>query len=188
MNGTHETIRTLWSTDRKSRVKVFQRADGTFGFLEERYSDDEFEKCWIPYFGQTESFCATEDIAIREATSRVAWLAEMFALFEDVDGLPTQFPDPAPSQIDGARVLQVNILRRGHRHTGNCIHRRNGFGQGPATCLAICQYDGGDDYYLFSCDEKWAVLSDTCHLSLDEAMRQAELEYAGTSGTWEEPA
>lgn len=91
-----EIVRTLWSTDRKSRVIVFRRTDGTFGFLEERYSDDELEKCWIPYFGETESFCATEDIAMREATSRIAWLAEMLATFEDVDGLPRQHPDPPP--------------------------------------------------------------------------------------------
>jgi hypothetical protein len=185
MNATRETIRTLWSADRKSRVNVFRRADGSFGFLEERYSDIEFEKYWIPYFGETESFCATEDIAMREATSRVAWLAEMLASFEDVDALPRQHHDPAPSRIDGACVLQVNILHRRHRHSGNCIHRSNGLVQGPAVCLAICQYDEDDGYYLFSCDEKWNVLSDTYHSSLDEAIRQAEFEYTGTSDTWE---
>jgi hypothetical protein len=185
MNAARETVRTLWSADRTSRVNVFRRADGSFGFLEERYSDDGLEKCWIPHFGETESFCATEDIAMREATSRVAWLAEMLASFEDVDGLPRQFPAPPPSQIDGARVLHFNILSREHRHTGKCIHRSNGLVQGPTSCLAICQYDGDDGYYLFSCDEKWDVLSDTCHSSLDQALRQAEFEYAGTSGTWE---
>ena len=183
-----ESIRTLWSTDRKSRVNIFRRNDGTYGFLEERYSDAEFENCWIPHFGDTESFCATEEIAIREVTSRVPWLAKMVASVEEIDGLTRPNPSPPPLRIGDASVVRINALDLRHRHTGNCVHRRSDLAQAPAICLAICQYDNDVGYYLFSCDENWSVLSDTYHSSVDEAMRQAEFEYSGTSNTWEEIA
>lgn len=58
---------------------------------------------------------------------------------------------------------------------------------GPATGLAICQYDGADAYYLFGCDERWEVVTDTYHLSVEEAKIQAEFEYLGVSETWAKP-
>lgn len=121
-----------------------------------------------------------------EVTSRVPWLAEMVASFEEIGGMPRPLPEPAPPKIGDSRVLCFCVLDRRHRHTGNCIHRRGDVVQGPAICLAVCQYLGDDGYYLFSCNEKWDVMADTYHVSIDEAKQQAEFEYSGTLGTWVE--
>ena len=55
---------------------------------------------------------------------------------------------------------------------------------GPAAALAICQYEGDSQYYLFYCDDEWNVRTDTCHQSLDDAKDQAEFEYEGVSALW----
>ena len=112
----------------------------------------------------------------------------MVASVEEIDGLTRPNPSPPPLRIGDASVVRINALDLRHRHTGNCVHRRSDLAQAPAICLAICQYDNDVGYYLFSCDENWSVLSDTYHSSVDEAMRQAEFEYSGTSNTWEEIA
>lgn len=183
--GTRETIRTLWSSDRKARAHIFRRADGTYGFFEERISNDPYEaNCWIPYFGETESYCATEDIALREVLARIPWLAEMIATFREIDGLPTPNPADPPIAINDAKVICVTILDRRHRYTGNCLQLRDGHALFPPYGLAICKYDEDDGYYLFACDDEWRVQSDTYHASIDEARAQAEFEYCGTSSTW----
>ena len=55
----------------------------------------------------------------------------------------------------------------------------------PARGLAICRYDGEDGYYLVFCDALWEAVTDTWHETLEAAMRQAEFEYVGVSGTWQ---
>ena len=69
------TIQTIQDEEGKRRVIIFQRADGTFGFEEERYSDDELEQCWIPYGRYFISICDTYETALSEARGRVDWLA-----------------------------------------------------------------------------------------------------------------
>ena len=59
---------------------------------------------------------------------------------------------------------------------------------GPMAGLAICQYDGEDAFYLFSCDSEWRTVTDTWHQTVDEAKNQAEFEYQGVSKTWVEAA
>jgi hypothetical protein len=39
-------------------------------------------------------------------------------------------------------------------------------------------------YYLFDCDEEWNSITDTRHETIEEALQQAESEYAGVSATW----
>jgi hypothetical protein len=39
--------------------------------------------------------------------------------------------------------------------------------------------------YLYSCDENWVPFTDTWHESVEEAKRQAEFEYVGSSVTWQ---
>jgi hypothetical protein len=50
--------------------------------------------------------------------------------------------------------------------------------------LAICQSNDAQEFYLFGCDADWNVVTDTFHMSLDEAKEQAEFEYEGVSKTW----
>lgn len=89
-----------------------------------------------------------------------------------------------PLRIEGAIVTCYSPIDVRHHHTGNCRQIVAGMLQGTAAGLAICQYEGDDSFYLFSCDENWHVVSDTCHDTLEEAKRQAEFEYDGVSSTW----
>ena len=69
----HE-IRTILSADRHRRVVFFRNADDSVGFREERWSADPLELCWVPeIWPDSHSDCL--EIAIREATGRVPWLA-----------------------------------------------------------------------------------------------------------------
>ena len=74
-----------------------------------------------------------------------------------------------------------------HRHqfTGNCKQIVAGKQMGPMAGLAICQYEGESEFYLFGCDANWKSITDTWHQTIDKAIQQAEFEYQGTKLTWE---
>jgi len=72
-----------------------------------------------------------------------------------------------------------------HRATGACKHTVGGIVQGSFDGLAICQYRGDSAFYLFYCDADWNNVTDTFHLTLDDAKGQAEFEYEGVSATWQ---
>lgn len=91
--------------------------------------------------------------------------------------------DACPEHIDGARVLRWSPIDDRHRITRATRHREAGRLVGPASAVAICRYAGDEGYCLFSCDDRWNVLSDTCHASLEEAIGQAEFEYEGVRRT-----
>ncbi len=89
-----------------------------------------------------------------------------------------------PELVGGARVVRWSPIDNRHRHTGNCTNIVAGKVMGAAAGLAICQYDGEGAYYLFGCDAEWNSLTDSWHLTLEEALEQAEFEYEGVSATW----
>ena len=93
--------------------------------------------------------------------------------------------DHPPNELNRARVICLAEVSDTVAPTGKTTHRRAGNKLGPAAALAICQYPGDGQFYLFYCDEAWAVLTDTCHLTLDEAKAQAEFEYNGISNRWQ---
>src|SRR3954452_22922987 len=70
---------------------------------------------------------------------------------------------PPPEQLDGANVLLWTPDLRVTRPTARTTHRVGGDLLGAAVALAICQYDGDSQYYLFYCDDEWNVRTDTCH-------------------------
>jgi hypothetical protein len=60
----------------KRRVTIFQRDDGAWSFLEEKFSDYELEQCWLPQTRRRSiPICDSFEIALREAKGRVDWLA-----------------------------------------------------------------------------------------------------------------
>jgi hypothetical protein len=73
------TLRTIYSIDGKRRVRIVQRDNGHFSFDEEYFSDEPNEQCWLPYSYSRGSYADSEDIAIREACSRVDWLAQVLS-------------------------------------------------------------------------------------------------------------
>ena len=89
-----------------------------------------------------------------------------------------------PNELDGARMICFAEVSDKIKPTGNTTHRKSGEILGPARALAICQYAGTGHFYLFYCAENWTVLTDTFHLTLDEAKDQARFEYEGISSCW----
>ena len=96
--------------------------------------------------------------------------------------------DYPPKEIDGAEVIWYAVLDENCRPTSACTHLVAGITLPPASALAICPYDAGEGYFLFYCDAEWTILTDTWHSSIDAAMKQAEFEYEGITGTWQRHA
>jgi len=94
-----------------------------------------------------------------------------------------------PPELGGARVLRYAVIDPAlHAPTGRTRHTVAGVAVGPFAGLAICQYAGDSRlFYLFYCDVAWNVVTDTCHLSLQEALDQATFEYAEMATAWKEP-
>lgn len=80
-----------------------------------------------------------------------------------------------PALLDGARVklfAQLGAVRP----TGAVRHSVANFNE-VVVKLAIAQYDGSSDVYLFYCTEAWDVVADTCHATEQDAVSQAEFEF-----------
>jgi hypothetical protein len=69
-------VKELMSQDGTRKVQIFRRDDGSFGFESWRFSDEPLEGCWIPDGRYAEHVAPTQEIAEREARSRVDWLRE----------------------------------------------------------------------------------------------------------------
>lgn len=95
--------------------------------------------------------------------------------------------DPAPEDIGGFEVICYTILDERQEPTGRVAHSVRGTRMSPPAALAICKDDRGGAFYLFYCDEDWEPMSDTWHQTLEEAKEQAEIEFTGSSDTWETP-
>jgi len=66
-------IKVIYDRVLERRVCFYRNSDGTFGFLEWKFCDEE--KSWAPTrIGQGSRLSTLED-AIREAMGRVDWLA-----------------------------------------------------------------------------------------------------------------
>ena len=91
--------------------------------------------------------------------------------------------EPCPAELDSFRVVLSTPIDWRHTPTDACHHSVGGEDLGPVEALAICT--DGDSFYLFYCDNAWAVITDTWHSSLEDAKTQAEFEYLGVSATWQ---
>ena len=68
-----------------------------------------------------------------------------------------------PIELDGAIVLYYTL-----QDDYGYIIFPNGEIADYYRYLAICQYPKDDRYYLFCCDEKYEVVNDTLHDSIEE--------------------
>jgi hypothetical protein len=91
---------------------------------------------------------------------------------------------PAPTELDGAKVLATAVITGAVRPTGGTIHRGPDGVIPPASALAIVMSEAA--IYLFYCDSEWDVLTDTWHSSVENAKAQAEFEYEGISKLWKD--
>jgi hypothetical protein len=69
-----EIVQTVYSRDRKNRIHIVRRSNGTCGYEEEYFSEDEYEMCWIPVGQRPFCVCDSPETALREARGRVIWL------------------------------------------------------------------------------------------------------------------
>ena len=68
-------VQTIYDDSKKRRVVIFQRDDGSFGFEEQRFSDEPLEMAWIP-FGRRDCHCDTVERALVEVRGRIDWLSK----------------------------------------------------------------------------------------------------------------
>lgn len=79
-----------------------------------------------------------------------------------------------PDVLDGAKVLfftpkdDYGIM---YDTAGNAVEYLK--------YLSICKYDNGEGYYLFKCNEKYEVVSDSLWESIDMCMGVANTSYGG---------
>ena len=100
----------------------------------------------------------------------------------------TEMNSLPPREICEMPVLRFAQVGKEIAATSNTTHTINGCPAGPISALAIC--DGGgtpQSFYLFSCDGDWNVITDTHHLSIDEALSQASFEYKNIKSAWQQP-
>jgi hypothetical protein len=73
-----KTVQTIYDAAKKRRVEIFERDDGSFGFEEQRFSDEPLEMAWIPVGKppRPNCHCDTEERAVFEARGRIDWLAQ----------------------------------------------------------------------------------------------------------------
>ena len=77
--------RTFTDASGKRRCTVFACGNGTYSFLEEKFSDYPTEMCWLPVtWRRSQPICASFEIAVREACGRVDWLREIKEAVEGV--------------------------------------------------------------------------------------------------------
>lgn len=91
---------------------------------------------------------------------------------------------PAPSELDGAKVIATAVVEGAVRPTGATIHTGPDGEIPAASALAIVVSE--TSVYLFYCDRRWQVLADTWHSSVSNAKAQAEFEYEGVSKQWKD--
>lgn len=91
-----------------------------------------------------------------------------------------------PSTLCGARMLRYSLIDERHElPTEYEFHYvATAADRCPVHRIAICEF-GDKDVHLFGCDADWNVLTNTWHISVEDAMCQAESEYGGISKTWQ---
>jgi len=73
-----ESQQIIYDTSKKRRVKVFRTANGSYSFVEECFSGEPHEQCWLPMTkGRSVPICDSIETALREAEGRVDWLSDV---------------------------------------------------------------------------------------------------------------
>jgi hypothetical protein len=82
-----------------------------------------------------------------------------------------------PPELDNAKVLRWAISERGTFHH---------IGDAAVAAVAICQYTGSSEFYLFKCTSDWNVIGDWDCQSIDECMAIAAQHSNGERLVWKE--
>jgi hypothetical protein len=69
-----QVVESIFNADGTRRVDIYERGDGTFGFEEFRFGEEE--QGWLASGCRATSFTDNLGDALREARGRVWWLAQ----------------------------------------------------------------------------------------------------------------
>ena len=83
-----------------------------------------------------------------------------------------------PAELDGASVVCWADVS-GLSPTGVVKHFADDVPQRDISQIAVAQYSGDADAYLFHCNREWRVVNDDLYESAAEAIAGALLQYAG---------
>lgn len=91
-----------------------------------------------------------------------------------------------PIKLDGALVIlhTINSDTNNYGSVGIIGDDNEIIGELAITAMAICQYEGSCEYYLFSCDLNWDVIGDFDHDSLQDAKEIAKKNHNVKDGDW----
>jgi hypothetical protein len=81
-------------------------------------------------------------------------------------------------------VLQEVVLGAEHRPTERTRHFRGGELQPPPARLQIARYRDDPGFYLLYFDAEGEEQNDTYHLTLDDALHQAQFEFNVAPDDW----
>jgi hypothetical protein len=81
-------------------------------------------------------------------------------------------------------MLLARVTLQGHHSIGNARHSVAGEPMPRPEELQIVRSEGESAYYLLYCGRDGQPMTDTFHLSLEDAFSQAEFEYAVKRDEW----
>lgn len=91
-----------------------------------------------------------------------------------------------PTEIDGAKVIIItsNSVSNQYGIVGTINDINEIIDELTITAIAICQYEGSKEFYLFSCDAEWEVIGDTVYNTFKEAKESAMKDYNVKENDW----
>jgi hypothetical protein len=81
-------------------------------------------------------------------------------------------------------VLKEIGLGAAHSASGKTIHRRGDVVLPPASRLLIVQFSGDAGFYILHLNDEGDEITDTFHMTIDEAFAQAKWEYGVSASEW----
>lgn len=97
----------------------------------------------------------------------------------------TKAPQPLSVRMNKETILKRANLGPLQTPTGNTRHHVGAKELGPAAALRIVKHEGEAGYYLIRLDGEGNAMTDTFHLSIEDALAQAEWEYRVKQDDWE---
>lgn len=91
-----------------------------------------------------------------------------------------------PSELDGAKVILYtrNSISNSYGTVGQLTDKNEIIDEIPITAMAVCKYEGGKGYYLFSCDLNWEVVGDFDYDTLEKAKEGAKFHHNVKDEDW----
>jgi hypothetical protein len=90
-----------------------------------------------------------------------------------------------PENLADTQLVCWSAIDGRHRPTGATRHLVGWQSPLAPAGIAIGEDPDSGGFFLYQCDADWRVLTDTWHEDLASARRQAELEFAGVTATWQ---